>query len=140
MTKLSIGLILNAAAAQSGRLLNKKISAASAFALFSLLPFLTSCITSPVSIAPSSHYISSKDVVTDIGPASGSAWSGQILFFPFGAGHMIEPAVNRALKATGADALVDVRVESHTYFFLIIIVHRTEVYGRAVKIIRGGAQ
>ena len=139
LTKLTAGRILTMFQT-SGRLLNKKISVASACALFSLLPFLTSCMTSPVSISPSSHYISAKDVVTDIGPAAGSAWSGQILFFPFGAGHMIEPAVNRALKATGADALVDVRVESHTYFFLIIIIHRTEVYGRAVKIIRGGAQ
>lgn len=120
--------------------MKKNPSAALAVALLALLPFVTACMTSPVSIAPSSHYISSKDVVTDIGPAAGSAYSGTILFFPFGPGRMIQPALDRALKATGADALTDVRVESHTYFFFLINVHRTEVYGRAVKIIRGGNQ
>lgn len=139
LTKLTAGLILTMLQT-SGRHLKKNLLVLNAAILSLALLLLTGCMTTPVSIAPSTTPITSNDLVTEIGPASGSSWGGFVFpFFLIGGGHMIQPALDRALKKTGADALVDVKVETHSYFFLLVTLHRTEVYGTAVKITKGGA-
>ena len=111
--------------------------AAAMYAAVSLA--LTSCATTPVSLSASTIPITSNDIVTAIGPASGSAWGGMLLFIPLSPGRQLEPALERALKSSGGDALVNVKVEFKTYFLFVGIIHKTEVYGTAVKVKKGGA-
>jgi hypothetical protein len=100
---------------------------------------LVGCATFPVALAPSSRPITANDTVTEIGPASGSAFGGIVFGIPFGELRQVGPALQRALKSSGGDALIEVAVEYKTYNLLIGTLMRTSVYGTAVKIQKGGA-
>ena len=99
--------------------------------------FLAACVTVPVALAPSNTYIGPNDVVTEIGPASGSAWGGTILGLPTGEIHQMEGAIKRALSSSGGDALIGVTVDFKTYNFFVATLMQTNVRGTAVKIKKG---
>ena len=100
---------------------------------------LTGCMTYPLTISPSTKPITANDTVTEIGPANGSAWSTIVLGMPIGEPHQVGPALARALASSGGDALIEAKMEYHTYNFLLVTVLRTDIYGTAVKIKKGGA-
>jgi len=107
-------------------------------AFVAALPLLAGCMAYPVSVSPSTHYIGNHDKVTRIGPASGSAWAACPLGLCGGEMKMTGNAVDRAVKSAGADALIDVRVDVHTYNLMVVLIIQTNVYGTAVKIEKGG--
>ncbi|MFH2204347.1 MAG: hypothetical protein ABIJ96_14615 [Elusimicrobiota bacterium] len=106
--------------------------------LVAVAAFLASCTTMPVSLSPSSTYIAPNDTVTEVGPVSGSAFTVFIFGLPIGEQEQIAPALKRALKSSGSDAIIEVKTEFKTYNFMLFHVFRTRVYGTGVKIQKGG--
>ncbi|MEK7858164.1 MAG: hypothetical protein AAB320_03400 [Elusimicrobiota bacterium] len=102
--------------------------------------FLMGCMTYPLTISPSTKPITANDIVTEIGPASGSAWYTIIMGLPVGEQHQVGPALKRALESSGGDALIEVKMEYHTYNLMFATILRTDIYGTAVKIKKGGAR
>lgn len=100
---------------------------------------LTGCMTYPLTVSPSTRPITANDAVTEIGPANGSAWTTILFGMPLGEQHQVGPALKRALESSGGDALIEVKMEYHVYNFLLFTVLRTDIYGTAVKIKKGGA-
>lgn len=118
-----------------------KLLAASSAALLFALPFLTACATVPSGLAPSTVPITAVDVVTQIGPAKGSACKMYLLgILPLQPGRILERAVQDAIKPTGADALVNVTAETSQIFAFFVSGTCTTVYGQAVKIIKGAKE
>ncbi len=106
-------------------------------ALVLVAAFVIGCTTTPISLSPSSTYIHPDDVVTEIGPVSGSAWATFFVGIPMGEQRQIGPALRRALKKSGADAIIECKTEFKTYNFYIFTVLRTNIYGTGVKIKKG---
>jgi hypothetical protein len=97
---------------------------------------LGSGCASPISIAASTHPIPADQTMTVLGPAEGSAWSGNILFFPFFSFGPISPiktARDDAIEEANADALIGVTVDHRTWFFLIFWINHTKIEGEAVR-------
>ncbi|MBI3553428.1 MAG: hypothetical protein HY077_13110 [Elusimicrobia bacterium] len=101
---------------------------------------LAGCMVYPVSVSPSSHYIGPNDTVTEIGPANGSAFCVMPLGIPICEPHQMGPAIDAALKSSGGDALLNVRVDFHSYNLMFVVILRTDVYGTAAKIRKGGSR
>lgn len=101
--------------------------------------FLMGCMTYPLAIAPSTKPITANDIVTEIGPANGSAWYTVVFGIPVGEQHQVGPALKRALESSGGDALIEVKMEYHSYNLGPVVLLRTDIYGTAVKIKKGGA-
>lgn len=116
--------------------MKKGLLTATAALMSAAVMALAGCITSPASLSPSTVPITTDDAVTQMGPAGDSACGMSFLFFQVGQSHQVDRALQKALKASGADALIEVKVEASSYFG---IVYCTEVYGTAVKLKRGGA-
>jgi hypothetical protein len=88
---------------------------------------------SPISIAASTHPIPADQTMTVLGPAQGSAWSGNILIFPFGPISPIKRARDNAIEEANADALIGVTVDRRTWFLLIVTLKETKIEGEAVR-------
>ena len=111
----------------------KRIGAFIVLAAFSVST--AGCVGSAAGIAPSTTPITARDSYVELGPATGSAWGGNILFiFPMGAGDT-STAIERALEASGGDALINVTLENRGYFFLVAMLSRVKVNGIAIKMV-----
>lgn len=107
--------------------------------MFTLALALTGCYTMGVSLSDSTRPITSNDTVTEIGPASGSAWTIAPLGLPIGEPKQVGNALSRALSSSGGDALIEPKVDYQQINLGIVMLMRTHVYGIAVKIKKGGA-
>ena len=99
---------------------------------------VSGCMTYPISLSGTSTYIGGNDRVTEIGPASGSAFGGVVFGLPIGEPNQVGNALKRALKSSGGDALIEVKVEYKIYNLMIGTLMRTKVYGTAVKVRKRG--
>lgn len=96
------------------------------------------CMTIPVALTGQTTYIAPDDLVTEIGPASGSSFGGIVFGLPMGEGQQMGKALERALSSSGGDALVECKVDYKTYNLFFAYLTRTAVYGKAVKVKKGG--
>ena len=88
---------------------------------------------SPISIEASTHPIPADQTMTVLGPAEGSAWSGNILVFPFGPISPIKAARDDAIEEAKADALIGVTVDYRIWFLLVVTLRHTKIEGEAVR-------
>ncbi|HPN85029.1 MAG TPA: hypothetical protein PK821_06820 [Victivallales bacterium] len=105
--------------------------------LFAVISF--SGCTSVVGISPSTTPITENDTYTIIGKASGT--SRGILWFviPTFPDSPSKTARDKAIRDSGADALIEVVEEYEVFNMLVLGFVWTTVEGTAVKITRGGA-
>lgn len=95
--------------------------------------FLSSCITTPVSVTSSTTPVHDKKVVVNYGPVQGShrAWS---VFGLWMIGRPdIDTAIQNALRQKGGDALINVACYEKTAWFLFVSMHTVVVEGEAVS-------
>jgi hypothetical protein len=97
------------------------------------MAFLAGCAHMPGGIAPSTTPIEGREYRV-VGRAG--ATDSHILLFgilPIRGSNSIRDAVNAAIAKYGADALIDVTVESYSQFWLILTRNVIRVEGLAIR-------
>ena len=101
--------------------------------LLAVIVIMTGCAHAPGGIAPSTTPINGRDYRV-IGKTG--ATDSHILLFgflPIRGSNSLRPAINAAKLKCGADALIDVTVESYTQFWLILIRNVIRVEGLGIR-------
>ncbi len=106
------------------------------FALFSTMIAalaLSGCASMPGGIASSNTPLHSRPY-TVVGPTSGSDSHYAILgIIPVTSGNSLKAAVAEAKGRVGADALIDITVDSYTQFWILFTRTVTEVDARGIR-------
>jgi hypothetical protein len=98
-----------------------------------MVVFLSSCLTTPVSVTSSTTPVHDKKVTVNYGPVQGyhRAWS---VFGLWMIGRPdIDKAIQNALQQKGGDALINVTCYEKTAWFLFVSMHTVVVEGEAVS-------
>ncbi|MFC1453025.1 hypothetical protein ACFLSJ_06725 [Verrucomicrobiota bacterium] len=103
--------------------------------LLSVALTVTGCIAVPSGIAGSSKPLA-PGKYTEIGPASGSAYSFAILGIPVGEATPSLTALHRALESSGGDALVEIGMDNRVYPCGPVVIYEGRVNGTAVRTLR----
>lgn len=94
---------------------------------------LTGCATTPGGIADSNTPLHSKPY-TVIGETEGSDnWYAILGFIPVTPGNSLREAVKEAKGKVGADALIDITVDSYTQFWIVFVRRVTEVHAKGIR-------
>jgi hypothetical protein len=93
----------------------------------------TGCMATGAGMTDSTTPLDGKSY-TVIGKADGSAWGIMILGIPFSELKMTENAIARAKADAKADGLIDVCMDNVVYNLGPIVIVRTHVMGKAIKI------
>jgi len=97
---------------------------------------LLGCIRTPGGVAASSTPLNGRPYEI-LGPAYGAETQYHILgFIPTGKAALVEHAMAEAKRTTGADALIEVTVETYRKDFVVFASTTTEVRGKAIKFTR----
>jgi len=97
------------------------------------LAALVGCMRTPGGIAESTTPVEGRAYKV-IGEASGAVTQYHILgIIPTGEGVRLKAAVEDAKKKAGADALIDVTVDSYQKYFVLFSTTTTEVHGKAIQ-------
>ncbi len=93
------------------------------------------CLSRPVCVASATHPLT-PGRYTEREPVSASVWGFSFLHvFSFGSSDPAGLARDRALQASGAQALIDVTIQQNDIsLFFIVSLHVTELEGTAVQI------
>ena len=94
---------------------------------------VTGCVTSPVTIAPSTQPLQPGSYRV-VGPAEGSATGVSIFGIPVTGLRQMGDARDEALKASGGDALIDVVGDHTSLNLLLVTIFWTTVEGQAVEL------
>ncbi len=98
------------------------------------------CQCQMTGLAACSTPITEDDSYTEIGPVTSYSWGcllGGIL--PLSENNPSKKCLNRALRKSGGDALVEVSEDTMFIFIPYVYPYRTRLQGTAVKVERGGA-
>ncbi len=108
-----------------------KTLALSSCALAALL--LAGCATSPGGIADSNTPLHAKPY-TIIGETEGNdCWYAILGIIPVTPGNSLREAVKEAKGRVGADALIDITVDSYTQFWILFVRRVTEVHAKGIR-------
>jgi hypothetical protein len=94
----------------------------------------TGCLTSPVSISPSSIPLERGTYTVVQEEVSGEAFGVYILGFPVSEPRQMATARDRAIESAGADALIDITTDYTVVNLLLAQVTWTTVNGDAVQL------
>lgn len=98
-----------------------------------LMVALTGCATSPGGISDSNTPLHSKPY-NIIGDTEGSdSWYAILGFIPVTPGNSLREAVKEAKGKVGADALIDITVDSYTQFWILFVRRVTEVHAKGIR-------
>ena len=108
----------------------------------------TGCIRQMTGIAPCTTPVTARDSYTVLGDAHGESFgivinAGMIgipVVIPIFEDDMSRSAVERAIRAGGGNALVEVCEQATVVELLLVQLHWTTVRGRGAQVIRGGAR
>ncbi len=101
--------------------------------LIPLLAALGACQVFPISIAPATRPLEPGEF-TELGPIDASSTGAYLLFFPLTSRSSIDDAIEKALRDTNADALINVTADVTMFYLIVVNVITTRVYGDAVKV------
>lgn len=94
---------------------------------------LTGCATSPGGVAASSTPLESKPY-TVVGETEGSdSWYGIFGIIPVTPGNTLREAMKDAQRKVGADALIDITVDSYTQCWILFFRRVTEVHAKGIR-------
>ena len=98
-----------------------------------LVLLLNGCATTPGGIADSNTPLHARPY-TVIGEAEGSdSWYAILGFIPVTPGNSLREAVKDAKGDVGADALIDITVDSYTQFWILFARRVTEVHAKGIR-------
>ncbi len=101
--------------------------------VLALVLLLNGCATSPGGISDSNTPLYSKPY-TVIGDTEGSdSWYAILGFIPVTPGNSLREAVKDAKRKVGADALIDITVDSYTQFWILFARRVTEVHAKGIR-------
>lgn len=103
--------------------------------------FLTGCQCQMTGLSASSVPVTANDSYTIIGPVSSYSW-GCLLAgaLPLCESNPSGKCLERALKKSGGNALIEVSEDTMMMFIPYVYPYRTRLQGTAVKLVRGGAK
>lgn len=107
----------------------KLLRALSMVGLFAMV----GCLRVPAGLAPSNTPLQNRPY-TVIGEAFGTDTHADLFgVIPVTRAEHTQRAIDEAVKASGADALIDVTVETVTKYWIVFSTYTIEVRGKAIK-------
>ncbi len=101
--------------------------------LGALFCLITGCATTPGGLADSNTPLHAKPY-TVIGETEGNdSWYALFGIIPITPGNSLRAAIKKAKGKVGADALIDITVDSYTQFWIVVVRRVTEVHAKGIR-------